>query len=210
MTAAWPPPPPPGPPPTQYSPFPQAPRRGPSTAALVIGGAGLFVAGAIAAFVGLAVIGVLLGSTGNGGSGSGVHAADVRTYGPGGDLEAFSLNPGRCGPADLDQVAAIPEGTDVDCTGEHVIEAYASLQPPGAAAEPAAAFVHDDLAAFADEACYVAFAPYVKSAYADSDFDYLPVMPSRQAWNGGARLITCVLFHYDGQSLTEPAKDSNA
>ncbi|MEA3077149.1 MAG: hypothetical protein QOF60_2057 [Actinomycetota bacterium] len=204
MTNAWPPPPP------QYgSPFPQAPRRGPSTAALVIGGAGLFIAGAIASFVGLAIIGVLLGSTTDN-AGTGVHAADVRTYGPGGDLEAFALAPGQCGPADLDDVAAIPEGTNVDCTSEHIIEAYATLQPPGPAAEPTAAFEHDDLAGFADQACYVAFAPYVKTAYADSDLDYLPVMPSRQAWSAGARTITCVLFHYDGNALTETARDSNS
>jgi hypothetical protein len=171
-----------------------------------MGGAALFLAGALASFVGLVVLGTLLDS----GTGNGVHAADVRTYGPGGDLEAFALAPGQCGPADLDEVAAVPEGTDVDCTSDHAIEAYATLDPPGPAAEPTAAFAHDDLAAFADQACLLAFTPYVKSSYADSTLDYLPVVPSRQAWTAGARAITCVLFDYDGKPLTSTARDSNS
>lgn len=203
---AWPPP-PQSYPPTTYPGYPQPPRTGPSTGVLVLGAIGCFIAGAIASFALLVVVGLLIGEDTGGHDPS---EAEALTYGPNGDLETFVLAPGQCGPAYLDELSSMPEGTNVDCNTEHVIEAYARVEPPALAGDQGAPFRDHDLASFADEACYTEFFPYVDSEYEDSDFDYVAVMPSRQAWTEGARTITCVLFHYDGETLTETARASNS
>lgn len=173
-----------------------------STIFLVLGGLGLLVvggiAGAIVTFVGVNAAGVIEDEFG---------AADVVTYGADGDLRTFALGAGQCAAEDLFEAHAFEEGDSVPCAARHAVEHYAMVEPPTLSAD-GGRFARGDLANFADSACYLAFEPYVGLVYADSDFDYLAVVPSADAWDSGTRTVHCVLFEYDGSSSTGTANGS--
>ena len=173
-----------------------------STVFLVLGGLALLVIGGIAGagitFVGVNAAGVIEDEFG---------AAEVVTYGDDGDLRTFALGAGQCAAEDLFEAHAYEEGAHVPCEARHAVEHYATVEPPDLSGD-GGRFARGDLANFADSACYLAFEPYVGLVYADSDFDYLAVVPSADAWDGGTRTVHCVLFQYDGSSSTGTANGS--
>jgi hypothetical protein len=211
-------PPPPTPPAAwgQPYPYPQPPQppygaSGPapahlpwyrSTAFLILGGLALLVlggaTGALVTFVAIHAVDTLDET---------FDTADVTTYGDGGDLTTFGLARGQCATEDVFESHGYGEGDAVACEASHAVEHYASTEPPDLAGEgDAGTFSADDLAAFADAACYLAFEPYVGLAYADSAYDYTAVVPSAEAWDAGTRTVHCVLYEFDGGTSTGSAK----
>ena len=134
-------------------------------------------------------------------------AADVTTYGSGGDLAVFSIGAGQCARQDVFEAHTYPEGSAVSCDENHAIENYAEVEPPTVSGDVGGFLTHD-LANFADAACYLAFEPYVGLDYDSSDFDYLAIVPSADAWDEGARTVHCVLFEYDGSTSSGTANGS--
>jgi hypothetical protein len=173
-----------------------------STVFLVLGGLAMLavggIAGAAITFVGMGAAETISEEFG---------AAEVVTYGTDGDLRTFALGAGQCAAQDLYEAHAFEEGASVPCEARHAIEHYATVEPPALSGD-GGRFARGDLANFADSACYLAFEPYVGLVYADSDFDYLPVIPSEPAWEEGTRTVHCVLFDYDGGSSTGSANGS--
>jgi hypothetical protein len=169
----------------------------------------LFVGG-----IGGVIVTVAGGEVFGDGTDGGFGAAEHRTYGEGGDLGTFSLGLGQCATAHVDDVDTLAEGQQVDCAKPHATQAYAELEPPmlptpdESHTDADRPFERDDLANFADSACYLAFQPYVGVSYDESDFDYLPVIPSEKAWESGERTVHCVLYPYDDDTTTGTAEAS--
>jgi hypothetical protein len=115
------------------------------------------------------------------------------TYGRGGDLAAFALRPGDCATATLEGDPEIGEA--VDCSQLHDVEVALAEQLPAVTPERYDAAA---LSWFADDACSDAFDPYVGAAYLDSEYDYTVVVPSEEAWAGGARDAYCLIWSYEG------------
>ena len=197
-------PPPPGGPgePPVWSPAPPRESRPwwRTTPALVVAAVLVFGMGAAAGAVGTIAAGGF-----SEGFGSGI-GSEMLTYGPGGDLSMFSLAPGQCSDEDIYVSDSVTEATVVDCTTRHQIEVFAVVDAPVAGG--GGRISGDDLADFADSACYLSFEPYVGRSYFDSDLAYQPVVPSPAAWREGSRTIHCVLFHVDGDELDGSARDS--
>jgi hypothetical protein len=173
-----------------------------STVFLVLGGLAMLGLGGV---VGAAVTFLAVGAAEAIGEEFG--SSEVVTYGPDGDLRTFGLGAGQCAAQDLFEAHAFEEGDHVPCEARHAIEHYATVEPPTLSGD-GGRFARGDLANFADSACYLAFEPYVGLVYADSDFDYLAVVPSEVAWDEGTRTVHCVLFEYDGSSSTGSANGS--
>lgn len=227
--AGGPPPNPYGPPPTAWGqPYPTAfapppPSYGPppgtnrttlpwyrSTAFLILGGLALLgvggAVGAIVTFVGVNASDTISEDLG----GADLGGVEVTTYGPGGDLARFGIGPGQCAAEDVFEARTYEERSAVPCEGRHAIEQYASVEPPAVSGSggTSGAFVADDLASFADSACYLAFASFVGVGYEESNFDYTAVVPSEQAWRDGMRTVHCVLYEYEGGTSTGTASGS--
>lgn len=174
-----------------------------STAFLVVGGLGALLAGGVIGGV-LAVIGMTASQTFQ----AGFTGATSTTYGPGGDLTQFVLSPGQCAVAELRDARSYGEGSTSPCDSEHGVEHYASVAAPTVHGDEGGAEILD-LHGFGDEACYAAFGPYVGIDYADSDYDYAAIIPSDEAWAGGARTVHCLVFAFDGGTTRGTARQSN-
>lgn len=167
-----------------------AKRRVPVWAVVLIA-LGTFVAGAIAGAVGLGLVGLAISDD----------AMPMNTVGPGGDIQAFEGSVGQCYTGSADA-----PGAPVDCNVPHGIEVYAAATAPleGVSVRPDDA----ELSWFADDACLMAFAPYVGTSYDSSVLDYTPLVPSPEAWDAGARDVRCVLYDLDGAELDRSARNS--
>jgi hypothetical protein len=146
--------------------------------------------------------------TGDGG-GDGTTAADAFTYGAKGDVGTIDLAPGQCARPDADDASSLDGSTIVDCAEAHGSEVYATADVPTfGGGDTAREFDRDDLATYADDACYLAFAPYVGQTYDDSSYDYVAAIPSEDAWSDGDRAIFCIVTPYDTDTTTGSARGS--
>ncbi len=82
----------------------------------------------------------------------------------------------------------------VDCDQSHGAEVAQVLQSPGGKERPDG----DDLAAYADSACLLAFESYVGADYDDSALEFWAVVPDREAWERGDRSTWCLIDTTDG------------
>ncbi len=198
-----------GPPPAWGQPWPGTP-SGPgdgrwpwyrSTLFLILGGLALLGFGGI--------VGATLAAIGLSAADSAVNdfGSVATTYGRGGDLAAFTLTPGECASRDVYEASSYGEDAAVSCVASHGAEHYASVTPPVVEGS-ASAYAADDLTSFADRACYLAFRPYVGIEYADSDFDYVSIVPTAAAWTTGTRAVHCVLVSVEGTMTRWSARNS--
>lgn len=174
-------------------------RRVPWWVALLIG-IGAFIAGAIASAVVVIAVGTALGGGG----------AEVATAGPAGELSVPEAAVGTCFTgvvkgSTFDRAVVEKVGEPVGCDAGHHLELYGST---AVAMAPGAAYRRDELSWFADDLCALLFDDYVSAAYADSVWDYLAVIPSRPAWDGGSRTVSCLIFDVDGARVTNSARGS--
>ena len=175
---------------------PPPPRRRVPTWGVVLIAVGAFIAGAIAGAVILGVIGFAMSDD----------AAPVTTAGAGGDVPAFDGELGQCfhGATSFGMQSSVDSiGAMVPCAGSHDLEVFAVTTAP---LGEGAALYGSDLSWFADSACLLAFRPYVGATYESSALDYMPVVPSADAWASGDRAVRCVLFDMEGDALVGSAK----
>lgn len=169
---------------------PPAKRRVPVWAVVLIS-IGTFIVGAIAGAVALGVVGIAISDD----------AMPISTVGPGGDMEGFEGSVGECFAGAADAPGAL-----IDCNAPHGVEVFAIATAPleGVSVRPDEA----ELSWFADNACLMAFEPYVGASYESSVLDYTPLVPSPEAWDGGARTVRCVLYDIDRAQLDRSARNS--
>jgi hypothetical protein len=177
-----------------------------TTPAIVIGALLFLFVGGLGGVI-LTLAGQELAGNGRGGT-SGDTSASAVTYGDRGDLATIDLAPGQCARPHVDDATTLDATTAVDCAAEHATEVYATAEVPTIGGDLAYPVNRDDLAAYADDACYLAFEPYVGATYDDSSFDYVAVLPSPQAWTAGERTVFCVLAPYDTDTTTGSANGS--
>jgi hypothetical protein len=156
----------------------------------------------------LTLAGQELAGNGRGGTSGDTSAGDAVTYGERGDLATIDLAPGQCARPHVDDATTLDATTAVDCAAEHATEVYATAEVPTIGGDLAHPVNRDDLAAYADDACYLAFEPYVGATYDDSSFDYVAVLPSPRAWTAGERTVYCLLAPYDTDTTTGSANGS--
>jgi hypothetical protein len=77
----------------------------------------------------------------------------------------------------------------VPCAGRHGSEVIGTAQLPDVDRPPD----EDDVDAFADEACRLAFAGYVGEDYQSSDLTFGTVVPDDAAYDDGERTVFCLL-----------------
>ena len=166
-------------------------KRGVPAWAVILISVGTFVAGAVTGAVALGLVGFAMSDD----------PMPMNTVGPGGDLEAFEGSVGECFAG-----SAGAPGPRVDCNAPHGLEVFAIATAPleGVSVPPA----EPELSWFADDACLMAFEPYVGASYEASVLDYTPLVPSATAWDGGARTVRCVLYDMDGAQLDRSARNS--
>jgi hypothetical protein len=140
---------------------------------------------------------------------SGVFDPKPLTYGVGGSMARFDLQPGQCANGEVKAGRSYPATTAVPCNAGHDFEVYETASTPGLVVAHAGYPDPRDLAAFADDHCLLAFEAYVGSGIDDSDLDYTGVVPSRDAWDAGDRTVACALWQIFGHRLTGSARDSH-
>ena len=133
-------------------------------AALVGGGVGLFVLGAVVGGVVVFFVAPLLFSS----------SPSSITFGEGGDREVFMMAVGQCVNADGDGEGPLTPEHAVDCTRPHRLEvSHSGEVPPQLASDR---YDRHNLAYYADGVCFYAFEPYVGRDYHASARDYRPVI----------------------------------
>jgi hypothetical protein len=147
----------------------------------------------------VAVVGLGLAEAG------GAFDIDATTYGQGGDIGGFSLPAGACAAEPLSRAESYDEGSAVPCDEPHAVQHYASVEPPTLASE-GGPFARGELGAFADQACLLAFEPFVGTTFELSEYDYSAIVPSPAAWSEGVRTVHCVL---DGGQTSQSGHSSN-
>jgi len=169
------------------------------------------IAGAAGLLIGAVVGGLVVFALGT----SGVFNPDPLTRGPGGKLARFDLAVGQCANGKVEPGSGFGRDAAVPCSESHDFEVYASTVPPGRAlseeqdGDRAVRYPNaDDLAAFADDHCLLAFEGFVGSDFDGSDLDFTGIIPSRAAWEAGDRTVACALWQADGDSMVGSARDS--
>lgn len=141
-------------------------------------------------------------------------APDVLTFGPGGDLEEYTLFEGQCARGQLASGGGFGETADAQCGTPHDVEVVASTAPIGegrAVAYPGDAALADFGRAYC--ALYVdsdLLAP-ASGGYDRDDLRMTAVVPSRAAFadpdsagaTRGGRQVSCVISRSDGEPLTD-------
>jgi hypothetical protein len=166
-------------------------------AAVIAGASGLLVGAVLGGAVVLFVLG-----------GSGVFTPAPLTRGPGGRLARFDLRVGQCANGKVKPGNSFGGDASVSCSQAHDFEVYASTVPPTGEAStryPRA----DDLAAFADDHCLLAFEGFVGSDVDQTDLDFTGIIPSRLAWEAGDRTVLCALWRYDGEPTVGSARGTD-
>ena len=163
--------------------------------------AGTFVAGGFSG----GVVAVVLWAT------FGVEQAPVTTtVGPDGEITPFIAEVGTCVDGDVhidfSGVPAVSRITGaVPCGGSHDLEVFAAIDAPVGATNR---YPEVDLSYFGDEACMLAFGPYIGTTYEASELEFIAAVPSSGAWAEGEREVRCLLFHMDGLILTGSSRSS--
>ncbi|GAA4844913.1 hypothetical protein GCM10023201_39980 [Actinomycetospora corticicola] len=140
---------------------------------------------------------------------------DVYTFGPGGDLPAFTLFDGQCATGTLGAGTAYTDSTNTPCGDPHDVEVVGTGTPLNSSREvsyPGAAAFADYGRAFC--AMVVASGQVAESSGGvdKSDLRVAAVVPAQAVFdepNGtasgssGGRLVSCVISRSDGQKLTD-------
>lgn len=169
----------------------------------------LLAAGAAAAVLVVLLVGALMG-----GWRPFTAAPDVLTFGPGGDLEQFTLFEGQCARGTLAGGGGFGEDADAQCGTPHDVEVVASAAPIGegrAVSYPGEAAMAEFGRAFC--ALHVdsdLLAPSASGVDRD-DLRMTAVVPSRSAFadpgsagaTRGGREVSCVISRDDGEPLTD-------
>jgi hypothetical protein len=104
------------------------------------------------------------------------------------DADVFSIQVGDC----LDLSAVTAEEVNslpvVPCSDPHDSEVYAEQTLTG---DTYPADIDDQVG----QICYDAFEPYVGIAYEESILEVQPLTPTTTSWDGGDRVVQCVLVH---------------
>lgn len=130
--------------------------------------------------------------------------------GPDAAVSSYELPVGACaegypGTADPSSPVGWTASSAVPCEGPHDVEVYGAW----AAGAPRDAYPGlEDLAAEADEGCFVEFEGYVGRDYASSSLDYLAIVPTEAAWAAGDRELRCILIDVEHDKLTGSARGS--
>lgn len=91
---------------------------------------------------------------------------------------------------DRPSIAVVEDQTDVvDCNEAHDAEVMAIIEVPGGDHKPG----EDDLQAYVDDACSLAFWGYVGSDPITSQYSYAAVVPDDDAWRSGDRTVFCLV-----------------
>ena len=95
--------------------------------------------------------------------------------------DCLTARPGSAVVVDRSQV--------VDCDEAHDSEVAAVIQVPGFNHRPS----EDDLKAYTDDACSLAFQGYVGTDPDESQFGYAAIVPDSAAWADGDRTVWCMV-----------------
>lgn len=120
------------------------------------------------------------------------------------------LAAGDCVTGSSFAAGAAGEITDTrvaDCTAEHDGEVVGVVTYTQGPAEPYPG--PDQVAAYADEQCAIAFGAYVGAAYGSSPLQMVSLWPTDASWAAGDREAVCVAFSPDGP-LTATIRNSAA
>ncbi|HWJ64919.1 MAG TPA: septum formation family protein [Acidimicrobiales bacterium] len=108
---------------------------------------------------------------------------------PGADEGVATVKVGDC-LEDRPNIVTVAERTDVvECDEAHDAEVAGVIQAPGGDRKPG----DDDLQAFVDDACRLAFRGYVGSNPDTSQYGYAGVVPTDDAWESGDRTVYCLV-----------------
>jgi hypothetical protein len=139
---------------------------------------------------------------------SGVFMPHPLTRGPGGKLARFDLTVGQCADGKVKPGNSFGGDAAVSCSRSQDFEVSASTDPPGGR-ERLGYLRTDDLGAFGDDECILAFEAFVGSDIDHSDLDFTSIIPSRAAWDAGDRTILCALWQYDGDPMVGSARGTD-
>ena len=106
--------------------------------------------------------------------------------------DCFNMAPGTENDTEITDVEAIP------CDQPHENEVYVTTNYVASDAFPGESALWD----FADDFCLTAFDTFVSIAWEDSALDFGYFYPSSEGWADGDHTITCVLYDFNGASLT--------
>ena len=137
----------------------------------------------------------------------------VRTFGPGGDMAAFTLFEGQCASGDLTGDAGFGEGNDTPCGEPHDVEVVATA-PTLDDARPVAYPGEGALARYGRAYCAMVvdsdeLAPQA-AGVAKDDLDVTAVIPDEAAFaapqsaaasSSGSRQVACAISRSDGEKL---------
>lgn len=110
------------------------------------------------------------------------------------EADVFLLQVGDCiNDSELgDVVTTLPI---VPCSEPHDSETYFEANLEGDA------FPGDDaISDQSDQICYDAFPGFVGIAWEESSLGYYPFTPTQQSWEGGDRLVSCMIYDPAGQT----------
>lgn len=121
-----------------------------------------------------------------------------------GDLEVTELRPGDCFnlPAGTEDDAEIMEVEAVPCSETHENEVYVVTNYVAGDSYPGDVALWD----FADQFCVTAFDTYVGMAYEESLLDFGYFYPNEDGWAEGDQAVTCVLYDFNGATLSGSMK----
>lgn len=140
---------------------------------------------------------------------------EVYTYGPGGDLPAFTIIDGQCGNGTLGDGANYSEGADASCGEPHDIEVVGSATPLNESREvsyPGARALADFGRSFCAMVATSGQVAPNAGGVDRSDLHVAAIVPDETAFNSpngagtgssGGRLVSCVVTRTDGQKLTD-------
>ncbi|MER6715219.1 DUF4190 domain-containing protein [Streptomyces sp. NPDC006129] len=152
-------------------------------------GRGMAIAGAVLSSVGIALWTAVLAT---GAASDAWEGLKDSTQGN----ESLSLEKGDCFDAPDGLEGDTYDVDRVPCEGRHDGEVFASVTLPGGA------FPGDsEITDIADEKCYALQDQYAMDTWAmPADVDVYYLMPSRDSWRYGDRVITCVFGHTDAKA----------
>jgi hypothetical protein len=113
-----------------------------------------------------------------------------------GDASVFALQVGDCFDDDTSFEDLVTDVPVVPCDEPHDNEVFQELELPDGAFPGRDAVIETSLLR-----CIDAFQPFVGISYLESDLEIFPITPSSTSWDGGDRVVYCVLYAADLSEL---------
>lgn len=115
----------------------------------------------------------------------------------GGTTDVFQLRVGDCLNDELSETATeVTDVPTVPCTDPHDYEVFQNITMADADEYPG----EDATVQQADDECSAAFEGFVGVSYEESQYDFSYYYPTQQSWDGGDRVINCLIIDPNGQS----------